>query len=389
MRTIAWPTALARGCFLASSWTWVIGMFFPVYLVGDYGWPGWLAFALPNVLGAAAMGVLASRAAPDFERRFARALQTFSLVTIAFHAAFLSWFLAAVCANLPMIRQGFLGPIVTLAILALAWATSRLEFPRLITLGVLAWCCSIFFAFWASLTSSTIAFPPSSGSRPITDLFAAVPALMLGFFACPWLDLTFWRIRRTTRGATGSAAFILGFGVFFLAMIGFTFFYAGALARGKYSYYVLAHIATQSLFTLAVHLRCRADSRACDPTRDPPRAVPLDRALLITLAFMLCFGVLYKLQPLREGYPATRLVYELFMSFYGFLFPAFAWIVMLPRSRGTLAERHRTFLLALLIAGPMFALGYLMQWAMWLLPAVGVVLLAPFAWRLTKPSKNT
>lgn len=389
MRTIAWPTALARGCFLASSWTWVIGMFFPVYLVRDYGWPGWLAFALPNILGAAAMGVLASHAAPDFEHRFARALRAFSLVTIAFHTAFLSWFLAAVCANLPFIKQGFVGPIVTLVILALAWAASRLAFPRLITLGIVAWCVSILCAFLASRTSPTIAPPPTHGSRPITDLFAAVPALMLGFFACPWLDLTFWRIRRITPGATGSAAFILGFGVFFLAMIGFTFFYAGALARGDYSYYIVAHIATQSLFTLAVHLRCRADSRAGDPMGDAPRAVQLDRALLATLALMLCFGVLYKLQPLREGYPATRLVYELFMSFYGLVFPAYAWIVMLPRSRAALAERHRTFILTLLIAAPMFALGYLMQWSLWLLPAVGAVLLAPLAVSLAKPAKNT
>jgi hypothetical protein len=389
MRSIAWHTALARGCFLASSWTWVIGMFFPVYLIRDYGWPGWLAFALPNILGAAAMGVLAGRASSDFERRFARALQTFSLVTIAFHAAFLSWFLAAVCADLPMIRQGFLGPIITLVILALAWAVSRLAFPRLIALGVLAWCCSMFFTFWASRTSSTITLPPAHGSRPITDLFAAVPALMLGFFACPWLDLTFWRIRRVTPGATGSAAFVLGFGVFFLAMIGFTFFYAGALARGDYSYYIVAHIATQSLFTLAVHLRCRADSLAGDPIGNSPRAVPLDRALLITLALMLCLGAIPWLPPPRADYPLTRLVYELFMSFYGFLFPAFAWIVMLPRSRGTLAERHRTFFLAILIAGPMFALGYLMQWALWLLPAVGAVLMAPLAARSAKPSQNT
>ena len=48
--------------YLASSWTWCIGMFLPVLLVRDYGIWGWIVFAVPNVLGAAAMGwVLRSR----------------------------------------------------------------------------------------------------------------------------------------------------------------------------------------------------------------------------------------------------------------------------------------------------------------------------------------
>ena len=41
--------------FLGVSWTWVIGMFLPVLLVRDYGMLGWIVFAVPNVVGAAAM----------------------------------------------------------------------------------------------------------------------------------------------------------------------------------------------------------------------------------------------------------------------------------------------------------------------------------------------
>ena len=44
--------------FLAMSWTWCIGMFLPVLLLRDLGLGGFLVFAIPNILGAAAMGWL-------------------------------------------------------------------------------------------------------------------------------------------------------------------------------------------------------------------------------------------------------------------------------------------------------------------------------------------
>ena len=42
------PTALAWACFLGCSWTWVIGMFFPIMLLRDYGVAGWLVFLTPS-----------------------------------------------------------------------------------------------------------------------------------------------------------------------------------------------------------------------------------------------------------------------------------------------------------------------------------------------------
>src|SRR6266404_3216610 len=51
--TLNW---LGWAVFLAVSWTWCIGMFLPVLLVRDYGLWGWIVFAVPNMIGAAAMG---------------------------------------------------------------------------------------------------------------------------------------------------------------------------------------------------------------------------------------------------------------------------------------------------------------------------------------------
>ena len=78
--------------FLGMSWTWCIGMFLPVLLARDLGIAGWLAFALPNVVGAAAMGFTFRRRTQSRRMVLAhvRWMRLFSWVTIAFHIFFVS-----------------------------------------------------------------------------------------------------------------------------------------------------------------------------------------------------------------------------------------------------------------------------------------------------------
>src|SRR5690242_7362807 len=52
----SWLRVLGWGAYLACSWTWCISMFLPVLLVRDYGVWGFVVFAVPNVIGAGAMG---------------------------------------------------------------------------------------------------------------------------------------------------------------------------------------------------------------------------------------------------------------------------------------------------------------------------------------------
>ena len=54
--TVGW------GFFCAASWTWCIGMFFPLLLLRDFGWPGLVAFLVPNVIGCAGFGYVLDRA---------------------------------------------------------------------------------------------------------------------------------------------------------------------------------------------------------------------------------------------------------------------------------------------------------------------------------------
>ncbi|MBL8762616.1 MAG: hypothetical protein JNL50_15075, partial [Phycisphaerae bacterium] len=84
---------LGFGAYLAASWTWCIGMFLPTMLIRDFGgWAFW-AFAIPNVVGAAAMGLVLARPG-DSERLVAKhwpALSLFSLVTASFQVFFMLW----------------------------------------------------------------------------------------------------------------------------------------------------------------------------------------------------------------------------------------------------------------------------------------------------------
>ncbi|HVZ94224.1 MAG TPA: hypothetical protein VG797_06915 [Phycisphaerales bacterium] len=383
------PAVFPRAIFLACSWTWVIGMFFPVYLVAEFGAMGWVAFAVPNVLGSIAMGLEARRVREGFESEHGRAMRAFSLVTICFHVAFLSWFLAVCASKNQMVKQGYVGPIIALVLFTIAWGLARLGMKQLRTAAIGAFVLSLLCGMMAWRTSDTINLPPRFGPRPIGDLGAALPILALGFFRCPWLDLSYWRVRRETPGRAGDLAFILGFSVFFLAMIALTLLYAGAMAKGSYSLYILVHIAIQSVFTIAVHLRCRADSRAMfNPNnRDNARPVPLDWSLVFVVALGLCFGPIDWLPEYRPGYRPTRMAYELFMSFYALVFPAYAWIVMrhwnLP-SR----TRTRTWLFTTGLATPMLWMGYIEKHSLWLLPTVGIVLLAPLIARAVTPRSD-
>src|SRR3954466_11135783 len=84
-------SSLSWAAFLACSWTWCIGMFLPVLLIRDYGLAGWWVFAVPNVIGAAAMGTVLRDA--QASRRLVAAHRTacrwFSIVTICFHGFFI------------------------------------------------------------------------------------------------------------------------------------------------------------------------------------------------------------------------------------------------------------------------------------------------------------
>src|SRR5947209_11222754 len=106
--------------FLACSWTWCIGMFLPVLLVRNWGIWAWIVFAVPNIIGAAAMGLVISsrQQSENILINHRTAIAVFSLITIAFHIYFVYWFVA----------QRLMGPwllVIPVAAFFLIWSAGR------------------------------------------------------------------------------------------------------------------------------------------------------------------------------------------------------------------------------------------------------------------------
>lgn len=353
--------AIPRATFLACSWTWCIGMFLPVFLIGDFGVWGWVAFAIPNVLGAMAVGLIVrtphrSRAIVE---RHSDAMRLFSLITIVFHLYFLGQILRVINPSGTTIGTPWLSPVFVVVVAAIAWALSRLHSRGWMFAAVATFALSILAAILMQRTSGgpALAPPPDSGVFATRQLLWMAPALCFGFLLCPHLDLTFHRTRQESPGRAGDLAFILGFGVFFLALIVFTLAYAASfMGQAWISYWIALHFAAQSAFTMGAHWR-------------ELRARPMPREWLIALGAFALLALPWPIGGFRLGY-------DLILFAYAIPFPAYVWIVMIPR-RPSRRRETAAWLTSVLIASPIFAVGYLGQeW--WLIPiAIAIPLLAP------------
>lgn len=372
---------LAWAIFLASSWTWCIGMFLPVLFVRDYGIAGWLVFAVPNVCGAAAMGwMLRSRGqSAALVQRHREACLCFSVVTLLFHVFFIGWIIT------PMIGSG--GPIVLalLSMLAFIGATRWLRPGADLVGGALAMVLSLGVLVFGLTAGYFPKFPPGglAGTLSPLDLVFLGPVTVFGFLLCPYLDLTFHRARLATSESDAKIAFTLGFGLFFLAMIVLTLCYAGwlaPLAQGVSAatippllrWLIAAHLVVQSSFTMAVHFR--AYSSSAGSLLGIHGVIPLVGCLAVIGLALWCQS------PVRyHGISRGEIVYRCFMAFYGLVFPAYVWLCMVPgRDRRSGATREKLIVLAaaIAIAAPAYWLGFIERQMAWLMPGIIVILLA-------------
>lgn len=360
------PPWLGWAMYLGCSWTWCIGMFLPVLLVRDYGIWGWIVFAIPNVLGAAAMGwVLRSpQASSQVVAAHRWACTGFSVVTIAFHLFFF--------ATIVDYLIGAAAPAIVLALLFVFMLVSRMKGE--IGLAFVVFACSILAWIVAVVLDPTWR-AGMQGNHPGINLAMLAPICAFGFAFCPYLDLTFHKARQESQSPSEShRAFGIGFGVFFLLMILFTLFYAPRLTGavepnsslrpplGIFGLVIGLHMIIQSVLTLVYHGRQLGSAGLW---------------LIAPIATLLAIAI-----PVRMIFPYAGLTiaeggYRIFMAFYGLIFPAYVWICMIP-GRGMQAPTKSGLFawgIAVLIAGPMFWLAFIEGKMIWLLPGLGVVLL--------------
>lgn len=378
--------------YLAVSWTWCIGMFLPILLLRDFGLPGYVAFAIPNVVGAAAMGwvVLSPEASRRFVEKHRLACAAFSAITVLFHLAFA----LLVVFPLETMRAGIMGSLgILLAPLLLSW----IDRPRLIALITYA------------ISIGTVAFLVTRGWIPTPEidpyatqslrsmrlaghevLFLA-PACAFGFLLSPYLDLTFHRARQGLEGRESRLGFGLGFGLFFLAMILFTIAYApiftpqytplGPRPNRPLLDALVLHLCAQAAATIAFHLRTLRATPAGSLGRG---AFWLLAAIAVACACILLLPRVGTPSPPSFSDPDEKLIwYRVFMSFYGLLFPAYVWLIAIPTRDGHSgirgpAGRRKLGILAVSVAlaAPCFWLGFVERQTWWLVPGMAFVLLA-------------
>lgn len=391
-QAIRWTVVLGWAIYLAVSWTWCIGMFLPILLLRDFGWPGFVAFAAPNVAGAAAMGwVIAS---PDSSRRFVErhrlACVVFSAATALFHLAFAAF----VIFPLDAMRAGIVG---TLAVLLAPILLSWLDRPRLVAVCVYAISLGVIAFFvvrgWvpASEVDPDAARALGSMRLPGYEVLLLAPACAFGFLFCPYLDMTFHRARQSLRAPESRLGFGLGFGLFFFAMILFTAAYApvftpmytplGPKPERMLLTALVLHLSAQAIATIAFHMRSLRTQSSHPLGRGAFWAVA---AIALLLAGFILLPRVGSPSPPSFADPDERLIwYRSFMSLYGLVFPAYVWLLAIPTRDGHAGisgtegrSKMRVLAVAVLLAAPCFWLGFVERQTWWLAPGMAVVLLS-------------
>ncbi|MCE2968519.1 MAG: hypothetical protein ACK5WB_00785 [Phycisphaerales bacterium] len=377
-------STLRWSAYLATSWTWCIGMFLPVLLMRDLGVWAFVVFAVPNVLGAALMGRVLSRIDAQSIQTFHRpAVIAFSAITIAFQAFFLVW--AAQWAGLPLVWLGVLAVVLPVCFGVLDTRQTRTEHtpgwtPLIVWgLSLVVIVQGVLVGAWSGPSSTS-----SLGSAAFSiDLLPLLMVCLLGFACSPYLDATFLRTRASLGQPAAGRTFALGLGFMFTLMILGTLWYAPAVlgpAMGQrvasLSVLVLIalHIVPQLLMTISMHRACARDTNS---RRQTPGFVP------IAVAVGALCGVLCAVaadQAMFRGLLASEAMYRVFMGFYGLVAPAYVLTCLRPGS-GYQHVRPSTlqlsvFAAAVILALPFYFLGFVdRQWA-YLVPGVVIVLVA-------------
>lgn len=369
-------SAATWAVFLAVSWTWCIGMFLPVLMVRDYGIWGFVAFAAPNVIGAAAMGwlIATSESSRLCVAKHLTLVRAFSVVTVAFHIWFV-WYLThggwVLGESWPWLAVG----VFSLALFSALRADSPSEalVPYAISVAV------IVFSLWTGIEIK-IAAPAPREFAGIPALLWLAPVCVFGFLLCPYLDATFHRARQNTDSRAARISFTLGFGVFFFAMVLFTLVYSGlllgnSLAAPRVLTAIVLHMLVQSGFTCGLHLReIVRSSNAADRVK-----IGDSIAALGVIAILAGTTAMFQFDIHDNIAPGFEKGYLIFLSSYGLFFPAYVWLVMIPTRTSEIRPaplHYAVWLFACALAAPMFWLGFLDKREWWLAPGLLIVLAA-------------
>ncbi len=388
-RTIAQTcNPILWGAYLACSWTWCIGMFIPSLLLRDMGWAGFLIFAIPNVLGAGAMGwVLKTRIdSARFVEKYPAAIWWFSAITLAFHMFWIFWVLNFIKTAF-QIPNLYLYVVLGLSFVFMLFSKRVIQRGRAphLALGLLTLSFGVLIATFivpdaGEANTALLANAP----KTLAPLWM-LPVMIFGFVLCPYLDITFHHARQQLDGQTnGRLGFTIGFVVFFASMILLSTRYAGVMAGALNSDTnvpalpaglaagILLHILCQWVFTVRVHFNRLRTLPGSASKR------PILFALSIVSGIVGFFAI--KL-PSYADLTGGEIIYRVFLSAYGLIFPAYMLYCVIVARRKNARSLSKMWI-ALGLAFPFFWLGFIERQPIWLIPGMAIVLLGSIARRV-------
>lgn len=360
-RTNSWHPLLAA-TYLGMSWTWVIGMFLPVLLIRDYGVWAWVIFAVPNCVGAAAMGwvIRTGEQSRQFTQQHASACRVFSLVTIAFHLFVTSW--------LCPILIGTAGWIVP-AVLAQVAFTPLIKARAQLTAAIVTFIISIVIAI--GLFNNSGLSLPATKTFSVGSMVGLSMVCLLGFILCPYLDLTFHRARQSTSDGGAKVAFGVGFLVVFASMIVLTLGYADAMSNLMPAQVVgglvFAQLAVQSVLTVMLHARVLHDQAQSRDDAGDFRAM-LGTALGAGLlgGMGAYFAETWSMQ--YAGLSIGEVIYRSFLAFYGLVAPCYLLLALACKR-----PKWGVTLIVVLISMPLYWIAFVERQMPYAIVGVAVV----------------
>ena len=359
-------STLGWGLFCACSWTWCIGMYLPIILLRQFGWWGLLAFAIPNVVGCTAFSYVLKRAtSQQLVQRHGTAMRSFSFVVVVYHMFFLPFAAAAfdfpVPNFVPQALDDHFGLVLAVAVMAAAIGLSRVPTRLWPVLAMLTFAFSL--VAFAQLGAGSLGDITWSGQTTLRQLVWLAPIFAFGFGLCPYLDLTLHR----ARGEAPSRHVFAVFGLTFAMIIVFTCAYAFQTAL---TLLVAGHIITQSVFTIAAHLR---EIRTTTPKR--PRSIITG----IVLVGLLVAALSSSIHLLDRSSVIGQEMYLRLLVFFGLVFPAYVLLFIGPGKTLTPTRVNVTiYLVAVAAASPLYEVGFLHDRA-WM---AALALAALLTWKL-------
>ena len=371
------------GVYCACSWTWCIGMFLPIILLGRFGWAGFWAFAIPNLIGCVGFGYLFTA---EQSRRFATVhigpIRWFSLATIAFQIFFVGWSTGSfvLAAPIPtdaesagagaasdLLAWPVLGAILTWTAGAAALSARGDLFWRWLA-TIIAATSGVLFAITFNRVGG---FPDVAAPTNAAPVVGIVPLMAMGFLACPILDATFHRARQQSP----SRHSFLVFGLVFAMMLAFAATTFDPMNPASVIPVVMPVIVAQwtlqLLFTIGAHLR--------EVTTLPAGRIGQSLPIYAAIA---CGALL--------GMPgiAGEETYLMLLGLYAIPFPMYAIAAGVRGFDQPLPHRWvLVILLVSLASSPLAWLGFIENQTWFLLPAAALTAIAGWViGRLSRPA---